>query len=113
VKVLELAIAGLLAAAGLRSLWTWGRRRFEGTDVVDHVLYALYLTGRVGLWFSLAGLFALYASVDTRGQPALDELRPYRWYLVVPLALAGLQLVAGWFLGRREPGSSRPATRPP
>jgi hypothetical protein len=105
VRVVELSLAALLAAAGLRSLWTWSRRRFEGTDVIDHVLFALYLTGRVGLWFALAGFFVISASVDARGQPALDELRPYRWYLLVPLMLAGLQLVAGWFLGRREPGA--------
>jgi hypothetical protein len=106
VKVVELAIAALLTLAGLRSLWAWTRRPFEGIDVVDHLLYASYLTGRVGLWFSLAGFFLLYASVDTRGQPALDELKPYRWYLIVPMALAALQLVAGWYLGRREPRRS-------
>lgn len=104
-RVVEIAIAALLTLAGLRSLWAWSRRRFEGVDVVDHLLYALYLTGRIGLWFALAGFFAIYASVDARGAPGLDELRPYRWYLLVPLVLAGLQLVAGWFLGRREPGA--------
>jgi hypothetical protein len=103
VRVVELTIAALLAFAGLRSLWSWSRRRFEGVDVVDHLLYALYVTGRVGLWFSMAGLFLIYASVDARGQPAMDELRPLRWYLVVPLGLAALQLLAGWFLGHREP----------
>jgi hypothetical protein len=103
VRVVELAIGGLLVLAGLRSLWIWSRRRFEGVDVVDHLLYALYLTGRVGLWFAIAGLFFIYASVDARGQPAMDELRSYRWYFLVPLVLAGMQLVAGWFLGRREP----------
>ncbi len=102
-RVVELSLAGLLAVGGLRSLWAWSRRRFEGVDLVDHLLYALHLTGRVGLWFSLAGLFVIYASVDAHGQPAMDELDPFRWYLIVPLGLAGLQLVAGWFLGHREP----------
>jgi hypothetical protein len=104
VKVVEIVIAALLTLGGLRSLWIWSRRRFEGVDVVDHVLYALYLTGRVGLWFALAGFFFIYASVDTPGVPGLDELQPYRWYVLVPLFLGALQLVAGWFLGRREPG---------
>ena len=102
-KVVELTIAGLLAAAGLRSLWSWSRRGFEGVDVVDHLLFALYVTGRSGLWFALAGLFLIYASVDARGQPAMDELQPLRWYLAVPLGLAALQLLAGWFLGHRQP----------
>lgn len=104
----ELVIAGGLTLAGLRSLWTWGRRRVEGTDVVDHLLYALFLTGRIGLWFSIAGLFLLYASVESQGRAALDELEPYRWYLAVPLVLAGMQLVAGWFLGRRGTGVAGP-----
>jgi ABC-type Fe3+ transport system permease subunit len=108
VRVVELSIAGLLALAGLRSIWKWSRRAFEGTDVVDHVLYALFVTGRAGLWFSLAGFFVIYASVDARGRAAVDELEPFRWYLVVPLVLAGLQLAAGWFLGRRGPVSRRP-----
>ncbi len=102
-RIVELAIAGVFIAGGLRALWFWGRRPFEGTDLADHLLYALYLTGRIGLWFAFAGFFLIYASVDVRGRAALDELTPYRWYLVVPLVLAALQLAAGWFLGRRGP----------
>lgn len=104
-RTLELSIAGILALGGLRSLWTWSRRPFEGVDVRDHLFYALYLAGRVGLWFAFAGLFAIFASIQTRGRAALDDVARYRWYLLVPLALAALQLVAGWFLGRRAPGA--------
>ena len=100
-RVGETAIALVLILGGVRSLWYWGRRPFEGTDVVDHVLYALYLTGRIGLWFAVAGFFLIYASVDVQGRAALDELERYRWYLMVPLGLAAMQLAAGWFLGRR------------
>lgn len=99
----EVSLAVLLALAGLRSLWTWMRRRLPGADPVDHLLYALHLTGRVGLWFSLAGFFALYAYVDAAGV----SLRPYRWYAIVPLVLAAVQLVAGWFLAHREPDAGR------
>lgn len=107
-RPVELAIAGVLALGGVRSLWKWSRLRLEGTDLVDHLLYALFLTGRVGLWLSLAGLFLIYASIDVQGRAALDDLRPYRWYLIVPLGLAATQLVAGWFLGRREPRGATP-----
>jgi len=104
----ELALAGVLAALGLRSLWYWGRRPFEGTDPVDHLLYALYLTGRVGMWFAFAGLFALTALVDAPGgRPFLDEFSAVRWYLMVPVGLAALQFVTGHALGRRRP---RPAS---
>ena len=106
-RTVELVIAGLFIMGGLRSLRAWSRRRFEGADVVDHLLYALYLTGRIGLWFAIAGFFLISASIDARGRPALDELTPYRWYLMVPLLLAALQLVAGYVLGRRSPDEPR------
>ncbi|MGZ5353767.1 MAG: hypothetical protein ACXWDS_02585 [Actinomycetota bacterium] len=102
-RAVELTVAALFLLAGLRSLSVWSRRPFEGTDVVDHLLYAAFLTGRVGLWLSFAGLFAISASVDARGVAALDELEPFRWFLIVPLVLAALQFLAGWFLGHREP----------
>lgn len=102
-KVFELALAMLFAAGGIRSIWVWSRRPFAGTDVADHLLYALFVTGRVGLWFAVAGLFAIYASVEVRGRAALDELAQYRWFLIVLLLLAAAQLIAGFFLARRAP----------
>jgi hypothetical protein len=97
---LELVIAALFAAAGARSLWIWSRRRFEGADVVDHLLYALHLTGRIGLWFAFAGFFVLAALTSIDGRPT-SELDRFRWYLLVPLVLAAMQLLAGFALGRR------------
>ncbi len=99
-KAVELALAGLFVLGGLRSLWKWSRRHFESTDVEDHVLYALYLTGRIGLWFAIAGFFLIYAATGIDGK-ATSELSRYRWYFLVPLVLSALQLVAGYFLGRR------------
>lgn len=104
-RIVELAMAGLFVLLGVRSAWTWTRRPIESSDVTDHVLYALFVTGRAGLWFALAGYFLIAASVVVRGRAAMDELGRYRWYLVVPLVLAGMQLVAGYFLGRRGPSS--------
>ncbi len=102
-RVVELVIAGVFILGGVRAIWVWSRRPFEGADMVDHLLYALYLTGRIGLWFAFAGFFLLYASIDVQGRAALDELTRYRWYLLVPLILGVMQLVGGWFLGRRSP----------
>ena len=112
-RIVEVVIATVFALLGLRSLWRWTRRPFDGTDVSDHALYALFVTGRVGLWFAVAGLFAIYASVDLRGRAWVDEVEPYRWYLIVPLVLAALQLLAGWFLGRRSPSDERDVSPPP
>jgi len=102
-RTVERVIAALFILAGLRSLWSWSRRRFESADVVDHLLYALYLTGRIGLWFSIAGIFLVSASIHVEGRAFLDEVAPYRWYIMVPLLLSAMQFVAGYALGRRSP----------
>lgn len=102
-RIAELALACLFAAGGLRSAWRWVRRPFEGADVRDHLLYAAYLTGRIGLWFAFAGYFALAASIGLQGRAAGDELARYRWYALVPIALAAMELLAGLALGRRSP----------
>jgi hypothetical protein len=99
-NVFDLVVAGVFALGGLRSLWKWSRRRFEGADVADHVLYALYVTGRVGLWFAFAGLFLIYSLTSLEGKPTSD-LGRFRWYFMVPVGLAVLQLLAGFALGRR------------
>ena len=111
-RPVEGAIAVLFLLGGVRSLWHWLRRPFEGTDVTDHVLYALFVTGRVGLWFAFGGLFLIYATLDVQGRAALDELEQYSWYLLVPIALAAMQLGAGWFLGRRGAGTKDASPRP-
>ena len=105
-RTTELVIAAIFAGFGVRSLVHWARRPFEGGDTVDQVLYAAYLTGRVGMWFAFAGAFALFASIPTRGQAFVDDVRGYRWYLLVFVVLGVMQLVSGWFLGRRSPRSS-------
>ena len=102
VKVVEIVLAVAFAAGGVRSPIVWMGRRIDGADVKDHLLYAAFVTGRVGLWFAFAGLFALYASSDAQGRAATDELAKVRWYAVVLLVLGALQLVAGYFLSRRR-----------
>jgi hypothetical protein len=100
VRAFEIAMAVALAAAGVRSLVVWAGRGFEGTDVRDHLWFAAFVTGRVGVWLSLAGVFAISAASDARGRAAIDELAELRWYALVPLVLAALQVAAGYFLGR-------------
>jgi hypothetical protein len=122
VRVLEIGLAVLCVLGGVRSMWVWSRRPFESRDPVDHALYAVFVTGRVGLWLSVAGWFVLYAYLVESGGSIAD----YRWYLAVPLVLAGVQFLASFFLGRRgEPprttgrrtddvsgdGSASPASR--
>jgi len=109
----EWVASALLFAGGVRSLWIWSRRRFEGHDLVDHLLYAMFTTGRVGLWFAFAGLFAMYASTDVQGRAFIEDVERFRWYVIVPISLSAVQFLAGQLLGRRAPTArGRPTARP-
>lgn len=110
---MEWVVCAMLVAGGARSLWIWSRRRFEGDDLLDHFLYAVFTTGRVGLWFAFAGLFAMYASTDVQGRAFIDEVEQFRWYGIVLIALAAAQFLAGQLLGRRTPGARGGRTADP
>lgn len=107
----EFAVALVLTAFGVRSAVYWARRPFESTAIRDQLLYAVYLTGRVGMWFAFAGLFYLFAFVgesDPEPNPITGELvvehpSKYTWYIIVFAVLGAMQLLAGWFLGHGGP----------
>lgn len=113
-RVAELVVAAIFLALGVRSLVYWVRRPLEGTTAGEHALFALHVTARVGAWFSLATLFALYATVATvdpvtgrtipaEGRAFTDAAKEYAWFYLVLLGLAALQFVTGYFLGRARP----------
>lgn len=112
-NAVEWVASAMLAAGGVRSLWIWSRRRFQGHDLVDHLLYAMFTTGRVGLWFAFSGLFAMYASTDVEGRAFIDEVERFRWYVVVLIALSAMQFLAGQLLGRRTPAARGRSTPHP
>jgi hypothetical protein len=101
-KVVELALVALFGALGIRSLVYWIRRPFESRDARDHLLFAMFVTGRAGLWLAVAGIFALYASTNTQGRAFTDDVRQYDWYVMVFVVLGVVQLIGGYFLGRRS-----------
>ena len=98
VGVVELVIAGVFVLFGVRSLLKWLGREFDSGSVGEQILYALHVTARIGLWFAFAGFFVGFA---------LLEPQRFKWYLFVPLGLAGLQLLTGLFLARSSPSSSQ------
>ena len=101
-KVFEIAALTVFGALGVRSLVHWARRPFDSRDPRDHLLFAMFVTGRVGLWFALAGLFLLYALTSTQGRAFVDEVKRYDWFVMVFMGLAALQFLGGYFLGRRS-----------
>lgn len=101
-SVPELVIAGGCVALGVRALVVTLRRPFEPEDLRDRLLYALYVTCRAGWWFTLGFFFLGYGLVD---QP-----QDLRWFLLVPIALAGIQLLASLGLAH---GGDRDSGPPP
>ena len=101
-KAFEIAMVALFGGLGVRSFVYWTRRPFDSRDPRDHLLFALFVTGRVGLWFALAGLFLLYALTNTQGRAFVDDVRRYDWFVMVFILLAAAQFVGGYFLGRRS-----------
>ena len=89
--VAEFVIAAILGLLGVRSLVYWLKREFPATSFAEHVLYALHVTARVGTWFALSLGFVGYAVVA--------EPQRWRWFIVVILLLAAVQLLTAASLG--------------
>jgi hypothetical protein len=91
-NAVELAVGCALSVLGLRSIVVWARRPFGAESFRDHVLYALFVTGRAGTWFGVAGVFFAYAVVrdDTSVRPLV----------IVPIVLAAVAAMCGYALGR-------------
>ncbi len=106
-NAVEVIAAATFVALGMRSVVYWARRPFEARDIADHLLFALYLTGRAGLWFAFAGAFVIFGSIDAEGRAFTDEAGDHRWYLLVIAGLGALQMVAGYLLGRRGGSADR------
>jgi hypothetical protein len=102
VNLIEVALIVVFAALGVRSLVHWIRRPFETRDPRDHLFFAMFVTGRVGLWLALAGIFMVFALTDTQGRAFVDDVHEYDWYVMVFVILAAMQFVGGFFLGRRS-----------
>jgi hypothetical protein len=95
----EWIAVAILTLLGIRSLVHWLRTPLVSDDRRELLLFAAFVTCRVGLWLAVAGLFALYATIDAEGRAFLDEAGDLRWYVVVLGVLAGGQFLAGFLLG--------------
>jgi hypothetical protein len=114
-RIIELVVAGLFFVGGIHSFWYWVRKPIDSDHPRDQVWYSLYRTGRIGLWFAVGGIFLLSGLSSTEGSAFSKEFAKHRWYLMVLLLLALMQLIGGYLLGRsadRRP-STTDAPRPP
>jgi hypothetical protein len=98
----ELVLAIGFAALGVRSAVYWIRHPVRTTDVTDELLFAAFVTGRVGTWLLAAGMFVLFGTIHTVGRAYTEDAGQYKWIVIVFLLLGALQLLAAWFLGARD-----------
>jgi hypothetical protein len=94
VTVVELVLAGVLFALGVRSAMRWLRVDFDTRSAWERVLFALNLTARIGVWFAFGGYLLGWALVE-------DPDR-FGVYALIPLSLAGLQLITSVLLSRER-----------
>lgn len=100
-KAFDAVVAGLLALGGVRSLVYWLRRPYHPATFRERMLYVLNLTCRAGFWFALAAFFLAWAVVD--------EPQTVGGFIVLPIALAGGQLLTGFLISREDDGVDRGA----
>lgn len=98
---IELVPAAVFGALAIRSAIYWHRHRVASRDAADDLLFAAFVTGRVGTWVAAAGMFVLFGTIDARGRAFADEAGQYGWLFVLFLALGATQLLAAWFLSAR------------
>ena len=99
-NVVEVMVAVVFGLLGVRSVVHWLRRPMDSDARRDHLLYALFVASRAGLWFALMGLFLLFASVETQGRAFADDAARFNWYYIVLAVPAALQFISGFLLGR-------------
>jgi len=108
----EIVPAVLFAVLAIRSAVYWHRHRIEGRDATDDLLFAAFVTGRVGTWLAAAGMFAVFGTIRVQGRAFADEASQSGWLFIVFLALGATQFLAAWFLSARDTadGDTSPTT---
>lgn len=91
-RPVELAAGVLLLSVGVRSAFVSVRGIDPGAAGRGRVLLALHEAAKAGFWLSLGGFFLTFALAE--------EPQRLRWFVLAPIAMAGLRLVSAALLGR-------------
>jgi hypothetical protein len=90
--ILELVLAGLFLVLGMVS----GFNSLRDVEPVEEVrirfLIALHDTAKAGFWLSLGGYFL--------GLALIGDASTFRWFVLMPILMAGLRLATAAFLAR-------------
>jgi hypothetical protein len=82
--LLLIGVRSALASIGQQDVDEPGRVR---------VLIALHEAAKAGFWLALGAFFVGYATVT--------EPQEFRWFVMVPIAIAGVRLLAATLLARQ------------
>jgi hypothetical protein len=99
VNIGALILAVLLSAGGVRSLLHWRGRAPSSSETSHLLLYATFVTCRIGFWFALAGFVVVLGLAD--------DPFALRWLVGFPAALALGQIVTAYLLGRATPANEK------
>jgi hypothetical protein len=101
-KVVALILGMISAVLAVRSVVHWIRHRPPLRDTPDELLFAAFVTGRIGTWAVAAVMFFVFGTISAVGEPYVDEARGFWWLFLVFLGLGAMQFVAAAFLGLRD-----------
>lgn len=90
-SVFELALGSVFVLIGLRSAVSSLREPTPAGSSGDRFLLALHEAAKAGFWLALGAFFI--------GYPLVDDLA-FRWFALTPVGMAGIRLVASYFLSR-------------
>ncbi|HEX2031959.1 MAG TPA: hypothetical protein VHL78_11250 [Actinomycetota bacterium] len=90
-SLIEVVLGSVFVLIGVGSGVSSLREPTPAGSPGDRFMVALHDAAKAGFWLALGGFFI--------GYPLVDDLT-FRWFALTPLAMAGIRLVASYFLSR-------------
>jgi uncharacterized membrane protein len=92
--LLEFVAAVVLILVGVWVAYYSLKEPMEVRSAKERFLVALHEASRAGFWLALGAWFL--------GLALIEEPQTWRWFILVPIGMAGLRLAARTFLGMSE-----------
>jgi putative Mn2+ efflux pump MntP len=92
--ILELVAAAVLILIGFWVAYESLKEPMEVRSAKERFLVALHEASRAGFWLALGAWFL--------GLALIEEPQTWRWFILVPIGMAGLRLAARAILGMSQ-----------
>jgi hypothetical protein len=92
--ILELIAAVVLILVGFWVAYWSLKEPMEVRSAKERFLVAVHEASRAGFWLALGAWFL--------GLALIEEPQTWRWFILVPIGMAGLRLAARTFLGMSQ-----------